>query len=156
MEPVPGNGADPAKVELIAFEIGGQGFCIDIVSVREIRGWTPAAPLPQTPDYVLGVINLRGAVMPVLDVRLRLGLGVTEQTSRHVIIVIQDGPRLVGLLVDAVQETFVVEASLFQAPPDLTTDTDTPFVDAILPLKDRMLSRLVISSLIPGPEKLAA
>lgn len=156
MEPVPGNGADPAKVELIAFEIGGQGFCIDIVSVREIRGWTPAAPLPQTPDYVLGVINLRGAVMPVLDVRLRLGLGVTEQTSRHVIIVIQDGPRLAGLLVDAVQETFVVEASLFQAPPDLTIDTDTPFVDAILPLKDRMLSRLVISSLIPGPDKLAA
>jgi purine-binding chemotaxis protein CheW len=73
-----------------------------------------------------------------------------------VIIVIQDGPRLAGLLVDAVQDTFVVEASLFQAPPDLTIDTDTPFVDAILPLKDRMLSRLVISSLIPGPDKLAA
>ncbi|WGM40896.1 chemotaxis protein CheW [Caulobacter sp. NIBR1757] len=156
MEPVVTNSADTAKVELIAFEIGGQGFCIDIVSVREIRGWTPAAPLPQTPDYVLGVINLRGAVMPVLDVRLRLGLGATEQTSRHVIVVIQDGPRLAGLLVDAVQETFMVEASLFQAPPDLTIDTDAPFVDAILPLKDRMLSRLVVSSLMPAPDKLAA
>ena len=156
MEPVTGKGADPATVELIAFEIGGQGFCIDIVSVREIRGWTPAAPLPQTPDYVLGVINLRGAVMPVLDVRLRLGLGVTEQTSRHVIIVIQDGSRLAGLLVDAVQETFVVEASLFQAPPDLTTDKDTPFVDAILPLEGRMISRLVIDRLVQHEPLLAA
>ena len=54
-----------AVVELISFEIGDQSFCIDIRAVREIRGWTPATALPQTPDYVLGVINLRGAVIPV-------------------------------------------------------------------------------------------
>lgn len=72
-------GAD--SLELISFEIGGQEFCIDIRMVREIRGWAAATPMSQTPAYALGVINLRGAVMPVLDLRQRLGLGLTESAT---------------------------------------------------------------------------
>ena len=136
-------------LELIAFEIGGQEYCIDVRSVREIRGWTPATPMPQTPDYILGVINLRGAVMPVLDLRRRLGLGKTEPSSRHVIVVIQHGPRMAGVLVDGVQETFQLAASLLQAPPAMDSDSNDQFVDAIIPLEGRMLSRLVVGSLLP-------
>ena len=90
--------------ELISFRIGAQEFCVDIMAVREIRGWTPATPLPQAPSYVRGVINLRGAVLPIVDLSARLGLGDTEPSVRNVIIVVRIGTRLVGLLVDAVSE----------------------------------------------------
>lgn len=144
------------RIELISFEIADQAFCIDIRAVREIRGWTPATPMPHTPGYVLGVINLRGMVMPVLDLRARLDLGRTEASSRHVIVVVQNGERTAGLLVDAVQETFVVEESELQAPPDMDTTSPDRFVDAILAKDGRMLSRLVVASLLPTSTPLAA
>lgn len=147
--------ASPGQLELISFEIGGQEFCIDIRVVREIRGWTPATAMPQTPNYIRGVINLRGAVMPVLDLRNRLGLGSTEPSSRHVIVVVQFETRMVGLLVDAVQETFMVDAALLQAPPPMDT-TGELFVDAIIPLEGRMLSRLVVGALMPAGAAMAA
>ena len=144
------------KIELISFEIAGQEFCIDIRSVREIRGWTAVTRMPHTPSYVLGVINLRGAVMPVLDLRSRLGLGETTASSRHVFVVVQHGERLAGLMVDAVQETFEVEGHLLQAPPEVDIGADELFVDAILPLEGRMLSRLIVGALFPAPRLLAA
>lgn len=144
------------KLELISFEIAGQEFCIDIRAVREIRGYTASTPLPHTPPYVLGVINLRGAIMPVLDLRDRLGLGRTEASSRHVIVVVQHGDRMAGLLVDAVQETFVVDEVLMQPPPAVDTTAVDVFVDAILAMEGRMLSRLVVASLLPAAVKVAA
>ena len=136
-------------LELISFEIGGQEYCIDVRSVREIRGWTPTTPMPQTPDYILGVINLRGAVMPVLDLRCRLGLGRTEPSSRHVIVVVQHDTRMAGMLVDGVQETFQLAANLLQDPPAMGSDANEQFVDPIIPMEGRMLSRLVVGSLLP-------
>ncbi|PTT77193.1 chemotaxis protein CheW, partial [Pseudomonas sp. HMWF010] len=99
--------AEPA-LELISFCIGEQEFCIDVKTVREIRGWTPATPIPHAPGYLKGVINLRGAIMPVIDLRNRLGLGVTIPETRHVIVVVECQDRLAGILVDAVSETFTV------------------------------------------------
>ena len=147
--------AHPGQLELISFEIGGREYCIDISVVREIRGWTPTTPIPQTPDYIFGVINLRGTVMPVIDLRDRLGLGRTEPSSRHVIVVTQQDCRMVGLLVDAVQETFMVDAELLQAPPEMDTTHDL-FVDAIIPLEGRMLSRLIVGALTPGAARARA
>lgn len=143
-------------LELISFEIAGQEFCIDIRCVREIRGWTPATPVPQTPDYMNGVINLRGAVVPVLDLRNRLGLGTTEPQSRHVIVVIQHESRVAGLLVDSVRETFQVDAGLLQPPPAMGSLTSQRFVDAILPMEGHMLSRLVVGALLPVEHQDAA
>lgn len=143
-------------LELISFEIADQEFCIDIRNVREIRGWTPATPIPQTPAYVSGVINLRGSVISVLDLRDRLGLGKTEASSRHVIVVIQDDDRIAGLLVDGVQETFQVDSDLLQTPPETGCRDDDRFVDAILPIDGRMLSRLVVGALFPQSAQLAA
>lgn len=148
--------ASGGVLELISFEIGGQSFCIDIRSVREIRGWTPATAMPHTPTYIQGVINLRGAVMPVIDLRSRLGLGVTDPSSRHVNVVVQHGPRLAGLLVDAVQETFMVDSSILQTPPHMDATSSEVFVDAIIPLEGRMLSRLVVESLMPAEPAQAA
>ena len=86
--------------ELIAFRIGDQEFCVDIMSVREIRGWTPATPMPHSPSYMLGVINLRGVVLPIIDLSARLGMGMTQPSVRHVIIVAQMGEKILGLLVE--------------------------------------------------------
>lgn len=137
------------RLELISFEIAGQEFCIDTRSVREIRGWTPPTPMPNAPPYVLGVINLRGVVMPVLDLRARLGFGETSASSRHVYIVAQQDERVVGLLVDAVQETFTVGPEMLHPPPVLDYGSAPPLVDAILTLEGRMLTRLVLNALLP-------
>jgi purine-binding chemotaxis protein CheW len=102
------------------------------------------------------MINLRGAVIPVVDLRSRLGLGRTEPSSRHVIVVIHDETRIAGLLVDGVQETFQVDPGLMQPPPNVDAPEAERFVDAILPLDGRMLSRLVVGSLLPQTMKVAA
>lgn len=143
-------------LEHISFEIAGQEFCIDIRSVREIRGWTAPTRMPHTPLYVLGVINLRGVVMPVLDLRSRLGLGDTSASSRHVYVVVQHSDSIIGLMVDAVQETFVVDSGLLQAPPVTDCEADDRLVDAIIPIEGRMLSRLVVSALLPASRRVAA
>lgn len=151
-EPLNPQGA----VELILLEVAGHDFCIDIGAVREIRGFTASTPLPQAPDFVLGVINLRGAVMPVLDLRARLGLGRTEASGRHVIVVVCWDGQTAGLLVDAVQETMMLDASQFQPPPRYEGGPDEAFVDALVPLEGRILSRLSVSSLLPSEDLLAA
>lgn len=73
------------QMELITCEVAGQLFGLDIMAVREIRAWTPATPLPQVPDFVAGVVNLRGTVLPVVDLAARLGWAATEATPRHAI-----------------------------------------------------------------------
>jgi purine-binding chemotaxis protein CheW len=110
---------DSAHLELISFRIEEQEFCLDIMSVREIRGWTAATPLPHSPSYVRGVINLRGAVLPILDLKARLGLGASEPTARSVIIVVHIGARLVGLLVDGVSEILAVDRAAVQPSTNL-------------------------------------
>ncbi len=145
---------EDGRVEVITLVVRDVEFCLDIKAVREIRGWTPATPIPHAPGYVKGVINLRGAVMPVLDLAARLDLGFTEPTSRHVIVVAQCGNQLAGLLVDSVQETFFVSAAELQAPPSVC-GPDGP-VDAILPLDGRMISRLVVERLLPQDTARAA
>lgn len=137
------------KLELISFVIADQEFCIDTRAVREIRGWTAPTLMPNAPPYVLGVINLRGTVMPVLDLRARLGFGETASTSRHVYVVVDHGDRLVGLMVDAVQETFSVDGDQLQSPPAIDYGGSAALVDAILPMEGRMLSRLVLDALLP-------
>ena len=142
--------------ELIAFRIGAQEFCVDIMAVREIRGWTQATPLPQAPNYVCGVINLRGAVLPIVDLSARLGLGVTQPDVRNVIIVVRIGPRLVWLLVDAVSEILTVEGQTIQPTPDVSCDAVKMFIKGILALDGRMISWITLDRILPEQEAEAA
>ena len=112
--------ANASVREYITFRIGAQYYCIDIMSVREIRGWTPATVLPRAPGFVRGVINLRGVVLPIIDLADRLGFAPAEPTPRHVIIVTQTGRQVVGLLVDAVGEVLELpDAAREQNPINL-------------------------------------
>jgi purine-binding chemotaxis protein CheW len=142
---VPGS----ARKELIAFRIGAQEFCVDIQAVREIRGWTPATPLPHSPGFVRGVINLRGAVLPVIDLAARLGLPAAEPSARHVIIVSRIGHQLVGLLVDAVSDILTVPDEAVQPTPDVAYDADRAFVKGLLPVEGRLISLVSLDRLLP-------
>ncbi len=101
-------------------------------AVREIRGVTPATPLPDAPPYVRGVINLRGQVMPVIDLSERLGKGVAADSARQVIIVVEHHDDVAGLLVDAVCDSFIVSADAISPPPPLGEDVASPLVSAVI------------------------
>jgi purine-binding chemotaxis protein CheW len=144
------------RSELISFRIGDQEYCVDIISVREIRGWTAATPLPQSPKYVRGVINLRGAVLPVVDLGARLGLAITEPTARHVIIVTRIADQLVGLLVDAVCDILTVANDAVQPTPDVACEMARSFVRGLLAVEGRMISLISLDRVLPAPELQAA
>lgn len=134
--------------ELIAFRLGGQEFCVDIMSVRDIRGWTPTTPLPHSPAYVKGVINLRGSVLPVIDLAARLGFRSTEPTARHVIIVTQVGHQSVGLLVDAVSDILTITSDTIQPTPDVASELARAFMKGVLAIEGRMISLIGLDSVL--------
>ncbi|KQR77766.1 chemotaxis protein CheW [Rhizobium sp. Leaf384] len=142
--------------ELIAFRIGDQEFCVDIMSVREIRGWTPATPMPHTPRYMLGVINLRGAVLPIIDLAARLGMKPAEPTVRHVIIVAQSGQTIVGLLVEAVSDILSVTNDNIQPTPDVSSDFERTFARGVLAIEKRMICLIELDAVFPHTESEAA
>ncbi|WP_304165905.1 chemotaxis protein CheW [Phenylobacterium aquaticum] len=145
-----------ARHELIAFRVGDQEFCVDIMQVREIRGWTQATPLPRAPNYIKGVINLRGAVLPVVDLGARLGLAVTEVTARHVVMVVNQGSRTLGLLVEAVSDILNMTEDMIQPTPDMACDTVKTFVKGLFSIDGRMISLISLERILPEVEAEAA
>ncbi len=142
--------------ELLSFRLGGQDFCIEVMVVREIRGWTPATPLPNAPSYVRGVVNLRGAVLPIVDLATKLGLSPAEPTKQHVIIVVQAGPQVVGLLVDGVNDILMVTDDMIQPTPPVASTLDQSYVTGLITIDDKMLSLLELDQVLPPPEQHAA
>lgn len=140
--------------ELVTFRVGEQDFCIDIVFVREIRGWTPATVLPHAPEYMLGVINLRGTIVPIVDLARRLGLPQTEIGDRHVIVIAVVAEQMIGFLVDAVSDIIGVPPSAIQPTPDVTVQTTRTFIQGVIALDERMLRLIDISAILPA-DKLA-
>ncbi len=145
-----------AARELIAFRIGEQEFCVDIMAVREIRGWTPATPLPRAPGYMKGVINLRGAVLPIIDLGARFGLRTCEPSERHVIMVAHVGGRMVGLLVDAVSDIIQLTDEALQPTPDVASEQVKSFVKGLFALDGRLISLIELDRIIPEAEAEAA
>lgn len=149
------NGGTSVR-ELMAFRIGVQEFCIDIMAVREIRGWTTVTALPKSPPYIRGVINLRGTVLPIVDFAVRLGLARTEPTERHVIIVVEVNRKQIGLLVDAVSEILDMTGKNIQATPDVASDIVKTFLRGLLPVDGRMISLITLDHVLPIDELEAA
>jgi purine-binding chemotaxis protein CheW len=151
-----GKATSQSGPELIAFRIGEQEFTVNIMNVREIRGWTNATPMPHTPAYIKGVINLRGVVLPIIDLSLRLGMKPAEPTPRHVIIVAQVGPRIVGLLVDAVSDILTVTDDSIQPVPEVASDLQKTFARGIIALENRMICVVELEAIFPQTESEAA
>lgn len=149
-----------SRHQFITFRSADQEFGADIMAIREIRGWTETTPLPHAPDYVRGVINLRGVVLPVIDLKARLGRGRTEANAKHVIIVVKAAERTMGLLVDAVSDILTTTSADIQPTPELARDSLADFVEGIAVLDQRMVTILsmenLTASLVGGKSALAA
>lgn len=144
------------NIELLTFRIAEQEYALDIMSVREIRGWTHATPLPHAPHYMKGVINLRGTVLPVMDLSARLGLPRREQSDRNVIIVVKLDDTMTGLLVDAVSDIVALSPDDMQAPPELSANPAEAVVSALTLIDERMIRVLDLSATIRDAEDAAA
>jgi purine-binding chemotaxis protein CheW len=142
--------------ELITFELAGQIFALDIMAIREIRAWTPVTPLPRVPDYVAGVVNLRGTVLPVLDLSARLGWPATEATPRHAIIVCQVNGQAQGLIVDSVSDIVALASDSLQPPPTTGNDSVVPFLEGLAAIEDKMVMVLDLQALSADGEGLLA
>ncbi len=145
----------PAR-EMLTFLIGAQEFCVDVMSVREIRVWTPATPVAHAPSFLCGVINLRGTVLPIIDFAARLGFPPTEPTTRHAILVVQIGNQAIGLLVEGVSEILTVSGDLIQPTPDVASQMAKDFISGIVATDGRMISLVALDVLLPPVNERAA
>jgi purine-binding chemotaxis protein CheW len=143
----------PAKVsELIDFNIGEQQFCLSTAAVREIRGWTAVTPLPHAPPFVLGVVNLRGVVLPIVDLAVRLGFPPSQPTARHAIIVAEVGNQVAGLLVDGVSDIFTADDAQIQPTPEIAAETAKLYLRGVIAMDGRLIGVIDIVNLLPATE----
>lgn len=150
------NDQAPREIELLSFRIGEHEYSVDIMSVREIRGWTKTTSLPHSPPFVRGVINLRGTVLPVLDLALRLGLETEEPTERNVVIVVDRDGKTVGLRVDAVSDILSIPMTELKPPPEIAADSSENFLTALTIVDERMVRVIDLSSIMPEAGDVAA
>ncbi|MEM6729718.1 MAG: chemotaxis protein CheW [Pseudomonadota bacterium] len=145
------TGRQDDALELLTFTLGGQDYAIDIMLVREIKNWSKPTPLPQTPDYVRGVINLRGTVLPILDLSLRLGVESAAQGSRTVYIVVHAGDRLFGVTVDGVSDILTVPKEALQDAPSLRGEAPgAGLVRGLIVEDERIIRVLAAETLAPS------
>jgi purine-binding chemotaxis protein CheW len=147
------------SAQFVSFAIGDDQYGVDIMAVREIKGWTSITFLPKQPDYVRGVLNLRGVMVPIIDLRCRFGQGLTEATPLHIFIVVQIGATQVGLLADRVLDIVAVEASQIQAVPHIAQAARADFLSGLVMVDEAMIALIDLPSLLalsPAPEDVQA
>lgn len=145
-----------ALLELLTFRVADQDYALNIMSVREIRGWTRTTPLPHAPAYMKGVINLRGTVLPVMDLGVRLGLPPRQQTERNVIIVVHHEDNMTGLLVDAVSDIVTLNEGDLQPPPDVGSGGQSGVVRELSLIDEKMIRVLDLAATVKVEESAAA
>jgi purine-binding chemotaxis protein CheW len=146
--------AEPAQY--LTFMLAQEQFAIGILGIKEIIEYHGVTEVPMMPASVRGVINLRGAVLPIVDLAARLGFETGEASDRNVIIVAQIGEQVVGLLVDAVSDILTVTDDVIQPTPDVASDTAKTFVRGLLAIDGRMISLIGLERVLPDFELEAA
>ena len=136
------------SAEFISFAIGGEQYGVDIMSVREIKEWSNVTHLPKQPDYVRGVLNLRGVVLPIIDLRCRFGQGLTECTPTHIIIVVQMEGRQVGLLADRVLDIVAFEKNDIQPVPNVARSAQARFLSGLVTVDGAMIALIDLGCLL--------
>ncbi len=140
----------------LTFALGGEEYGLDILKVREIIGIMPITRVPRTPEFVRGVINLRGKVIPVVDLRVKFGMDRVEDTDRTCIVVVQvsgkNGHTVMGTVVDEVSEVIDIAEEQIEATPDFGADIDTDFVLGIGKIADKVVMVLDIDKVLSARE----
>jgi purine-binding chemotaxis protein CheW len=141
--------------QYLTFSLDREEYGIDILRVQEIRSTGAITPIPNTPSHLRGVMNLRGTIIPVVDLRAKLGIATAEATDFTAIVVVTVGSKIVGLIVDAVSDVLNIPASDIQAAPDFGGSFDIRFVGGIARANERLVVLLDIERVL-GAEDLAA
>jgi len=139
---------DGSTMQYLTFNIKGQEYAVDIMSVREIKGWSETTRLPGSPEYMMGVINLRGIIVPIFDLRMRFNSDDLEITSKNAIIILIVEGKTIGVLVDSVSDILSTNSKAIQPPPSAENNmVDSKFITGLISLDDRMVIVLDIGSL---------
>ena len=137
-----------AQSQFISFAIGDDQYGVDIMAVREIKGWSDITHLPRQPEYVRGVLNLRGAIVPIVDLRCRLGEGLTETTPLHIVIIVQVDGRQVGLIGDRVLDIVSVDAAQIQPVPRTAQGASSDFLSGLVSIDNTMIALIDLPNLL--------
>lgn len=136
------------ELQLVSFNIGSEEFGVDILKVQEINRMVEITKVPQAPHYVEGVINLRGKVIPIIDLRKRFNLELKEQDKNTRIVVVDIAGNIMGMIVDSVSEVLRLPSDTVEPPPDLVTGINSEYINGVAKLEDRLLIFLDLSKVV--------
>ena len=140
-------------LQLVSFSIGEEEFGVDILKVQEINRMLDVTRVPNAPEYVDGVINLRGKVIPIINLRRRFGMERKERDKNTRIVVVEIGGRVVGFVVDAVREVLRIPSGVTEPPPSLVGGVRSEYITAVGKLEDRLLILLNLEKLLNAEEQ---
>ncbi|WP_370280003.1 chemotaxis protein CheW [Pontibacterium sp.] len=151
-----GMGVSVGEDQYLSFIIAEEEYGVDILRVQEIKGWSKTTPIPNTPDYIKGVMNLRGAIVPIIDLRERFGLPPLEYGPMTVVIVLsvqcEERERLMGIVVDAVSDVYNVKPEDLKPAPDLGGKLRSEFVKGLATVDEKLMIVIEIDSLLNSDE----
>jgi purine-binding chemotaxis protein CheW len=140
------------QAQFLSFTLGSEEYCVDILRVQEIRSWEPVSRIPNVPAYEKGVVNLRGAIVPIIDLRERFNLGHCQYTPLTVVVVLQaligEKVRVMGVVVDTVSDVIDVDKKTIQSSPNFGTKVSTEFINGLVSVNQRMVMLLDIDKLL--------
>ena len=140
-------------LQLVSFKIDDAEFGVDILMVQEINKMMELTVVPNTPEFIEGVVNLRGRIIPVINLRSRLGLNVKKYDSETRIIVVDLVDKTIGFIVDAVKEVLRIPKSITEQPPEIISGVDAEYITAIGKLEDRLLILLDLTKILSNEEE---
>jgi purine-binding chemotaxis protein CheW len=143
---------DNKLFEILAFKLGSEEYGVDILKVQEIRGYDTVTRVANAPDFIKGVINLRGVIVPIIDMRIRFNLGTATYDEFTVVIVLNIGGRVLGMVVDSVSDVTTLNAGQIKPAPDMGSSLNTEHLIGLGIIEERMLILLEIERLMSGAE----
>jgi purine-binding chemotaxis protein CheW len=141
-----------AKSEFLTFLLGGEEYGIEILKVQEIRGYDTVTQIANTPVFIKGVINLRGHIVPIVDLRIKFNLGTVEYNELTVVIILNLQKRITGIVVDSVSEVVALSQAQISAVPELVSNIDTKYILGLAAVQEHMLILVDIERLISSEE----
>ncbi|MBT9612996.1 MAG: chemotaxis protein CheW [Burkholderiales bacterium] len=146
------NSADnDATREFLTFTLGTEEYGIDILKVQEIRGYDAVTHIANTPEFIKGVINLRGVIVPIVDLRIKFNLGTAGYNPFTVVIILNVAGRVIGIVVDGVSDVTILDSAQIKPPPELASTLDTHFIQGLGTKDDRMIILIDIEALLTSP-----
>ena len=148
----PATEEDQVACEYLTFRLGNEEYAIDILKVQEIRGYEAPTAIAHAPPFIKGVINLRGIIVPIVDLRIKFGLGTVEYTPFTVVIILNVARRVIGIVVDSVSDVISLTGEQIRQAPDFSASFDTRYILGLASIEGQMLIVTDIERLMGSPE----